>query len=276
VLAFGLLLTAVLYAALLKRLALQQANQTLAAEDESRRAFFAEASHELRMPLTIIRGEAQIALRNQGEAHHDTVEALGRILDQTRAVSRVLDDLFLIARAAAGGLTMSMRRLDAGQLVRQTACEFSTLASEYGATMQCRADLGLEVMADAGRLRQALAALIDNALRHTRKGVALLVEGYRDGSQVVLAVSDDGPGIDPAMAQQLFQRFRRGHTRSEGSGLGLAVVRALAIAHRGSVVIERSSGGGARVCIALPACEESAARTEVDGRGEGHEFTTAG
>lgn len=250
-LVLGLLMAVTLFFLLLKRLALQKTHLALAAEDERRRAFLVDASHELRLPITIIRGEAEVALRQETGARTETVEALERILSQTRSVTRLLEDMFLIARAEAGGLRMNLHRLDAGAVAKATACDFSILAGEAGASVVCQCESDLMVVADADRLRQVLAALIDNALRHTRAGVTVRVEAKADAGSVLLAVSDDGPGIDPALAAELFQRFRRCRTRSEGSGLGLAVVRALTEAFGGTVRIENAAVG-ARICLRLP------------------------
>jgi signal transduction histidine kinase len=272
-LVFGLLMAVTLLFVLLKRLTLQKANFALAADDERRRAFLVDASHELRIPVTIIRGEAQVALRQETGARSETVEALERILEQTRSATRMLDDLFLIARAEAGGLRMNLQRIDAGVLAKQTACDFSTLACESGATVVCHKEPDLPVIADADRLRQALAALIDNALRHTREGVIVVVGAKSDGDDVVISVSDDGPGIDPDIAAELFQRFRRGRTRSEGSGLGLTVVRALAEAFGGTVRIEAPTSG-ARICLRLPLA--TSAVEQNGSQGDAHELTVAG
>lgn len=276
-LTFGLLVSATLFVVLLKRMALQKTNLALEAEDERRRAFLVDASHELRIPLTIIRGEAQVALRRDAGEHPETAEALERILSQTRAVTRMLDDLFLIARAEAGGLHMNLQRVDVGELASATASDFSTIACESGARVSCRRDTGLVVMADVDRLRQMLAALIDNALRHTWQGVTVKVEARRDGASVLLTVDDDGPGIDPAIADQLFQRFRRSRTRSDGSGLGLTVTRALAEAHTGSVGIERSPMGGARIVVRLQSAPTLTHTRETSTEtGAIHEFTATG
>lgn len=231
---------------------LERANAALSAEDERRRTFLADASHELRMPLTIIRGEAQVALRAGDQGAPDATEALERILEQTRVLTRLLDDLFLIARAEAGGLRLNLRTADIAELVLRVAHDFSTIACESGATVRADAPGRLLVRIDPDRVRQALGALIDNALRHTRPGVDVRVAAEAQDEWVVITVSDDGPGIDPTAAADLFGRFRRGRTRSDGSGLGLTVVRALAEAHGGTASLGNAERGGARAVLKLP------------------------
>ena len=231
---------------------LEQANAALFAEDERLRAFLADVSHELRTPLTIIRGEVQVALREADRTAVDPVEVYERILQQTRGLSRLVDDLFLIARAEAGGLRLQLQDVDVNDVVAAVAQDFSTLAAEQGATVQTRLSEAVLARADPDRIRQALAALIVNALRHTKPEVNILIETRADPEWVMLSVSDDGPGIDPTMASELFGRFRRGRSRGEGSGLGLTVVRALAGAQGGGARLETSEMGGVRAVIWLP------------------------
>jgi signal transduction histidine kinase len=230
---------------------LKEANAALSAEDERRRLFLAEASHELRIPVTIIRGEAEVALRS-GASGAEAAETFERIIEQTRDITRLLEDLFLIAHAEAGGLRLTLQPIDVNELVAHLAHDFSSLAFESGASV--RADVSGTLMAtiDAGRVRQALSALIDNALRHTHDGVSITLATQLDGDQVLIRVDDDGPGIAESEAQDLFGRFRRGATRGEGSGLGLTVVRALAQAHGGTASLRRSAAGGVSAVLTLP------------------------
>lgn len=233
---------------------LEQANAALSAEDERLRAFLADVSHELRTPLTIIRGEVQVALRAQDRMAVDPADVYERILQQTRGLSRLVNDLFLIARAEAGGLRLDLQEVDVSRLAVGVAHDFSTLACEQGATVRARPSPPVFALCDPDRVRQALAALIDNALRHTRPEVNILVETAEEAGSVLLKVSDDGPGIDPSIAGALFGRFRRGATRGEGSGLGLTVVRALALAQGGDAWLDSAATGGARAVVRLPGC----------------------
>jgi signal transduction histidine kinase len=138
------------------------------------------------------------------------------------------------------------------ELVAHLAQDFSTLAFEFGASVRAEVAGPLTATIDAGRVRQALSALIDNALRHTRKGVAVTLMTQLEGDVVHIRVDDDGPGIPESEAQNLFGRFRRGATRGEGSGLGLTVVRALAQAHGGTASLRRSKAGGVSAVLSLP------------------------
>jgi signal transduction histidine kinase len=242
---------------------LERTNSALCEEHARRRTFLADASHELRMPLTIIRGETQVALRTSLQASQDHTEVFERILEQTRVLTRVFDDLFLIARAEAGGLRLDLRVVDLGELVRRVAQDFSTIACEWGATVRVEASCGLTARVDPDRVRQALVALIDNALRHGGAGVCVRVEARATAEGITITVTDNGPGIDSGMATELFTRFRRGATQSDGSGLGLSVVRAGAEAHGGSASLGNAGQGGARATLRFPKSKPR----QIDARG---------
>lgn len=228
---------------------LKRANHELAVSDGRRRAFLADIGHELRTPLTIIRGEAQVALRTMEEQDFNPQEAFERIIKHTHDLGRMVDDLFLIARAEAGGLPLQMQNMDLQQMAQELAGDYDALAADQGATIRALPGPPAICTADPDRLRRALTALVDNALRHTRTGVHVEIETSVTPRGVQVAVSDDGPGVDPAIVPELFQRFRRGHTRSEGSGLGLSLVRALAEAQGGSARLENRATGGLRAII---------------------------
>jgi two-component system OmpR family sensor kinase len=231
---------------------LRKANAALSAEDERRRRFLAEASHELRMPVTIIRGEAEVALRSGAIGPAEAAETFERILEQTRDITRLLQDLFLIAHAEAGGLSLTREIVDVNELVAHLADDLSTLASESGASVRADVSGPLLASVDARRVRQALSALVDNALRHTRSGVNITLATQLEGDNVHIRVDDDGPGIQEGDPEDLFGRFRRGPTRGEGSGLGLTVVRALAEAHGGTATLRTSAAGGVSAVLSLP------------------------
>ena len=223
---------------------LEQANAKLAAADERRRAFLADVSHELRTPLTIIRGEAQVALRTVDRKGFEPQEAFERILQQTHDLSRMVDDLLVIALAEAGRLPLEREVLDLRELGERLAGDFEILVGETGGSIQSVAGPAVFASGDRDRLRRALAALIENSLRHSQPGVAITVEASTSARGVAISVSDNGPGLDFAQASSLFERFHRGETRGEGSGLGLSLVHALVQAHGGHTLLTPNPGGG--------------------------------
>lgn len=231
---------------------LEEANGKLAAADERRRAFLADVSHELRTPLTIIRGEAQVALRTLERKGTDQQEAFERILQQTHDLGRMVDDLLVIALAEAGRLPLDRDVLDLRELGARLAGDFETLVHEMGGTIHWVAGPAVFAAVDRDRLRRALAALIENALRHCPPGVAITIESAIDGGCASIAVSDNGPGLDFAQAERLFERFHRGEARGEGSGLGLSLVHALVQAHGGRTRLSPRPGGGTVATLEFP------------------------
>ncbi len=231
---------------------LQHANAKLAAADERRRAFLADVSHELRTPLTIIRGEAQVALRAADRADFCPHEPLERILQQTHDLGRMVDDLLLIAQAEVGKLPLEREVLDLRKLGEGLAADFDTLANEMSGSISSVPGPAVFASVDRTRLRRALAALIENSLRHSQNGVGIVIEARGTDREAEIAVSDDGPGLDFDRAECLFERFRRGEARGEGSGLGLSLVHALARAHGGRIALLPREGGGTVAILRFP------------------------
>ena len=231
---------------------LEHANAKLAAADERRRAFLADVSHELRTPLTIIRGEAQVALRTVGRKGAEPQEAFERILQQTHDLSRMVDDLLVIALAEAGRLPLERELLDLRELGSRITADFETLVSQTGGSIRSVTGPAVFASGDRDRLRRALAALIENSLRHSQRGVAIIVEASADADGVTISVSDNGPGLDFAKASSLFERFHRGEARGEGSGLGLSLVHALVQAHGGYTELTPNAGGGTVATLHFP------------------------
>jgi two-component system sensor histidine kinase TctE len=173
----------------------------------------------------------------------------------------MVNDLFLIARAEAGGLPLQREAIALGDLAGRVVSDFETLVEQRAGTIRIAHAAPVVALVDCSRLRRALAALIENALQHCERGVNIEVEIAAEDGFAVISVSDDGPGLDFAKADQLFQRFRRGRTRAEGSGLGLSLVRALVAAHGGTTLLAPRQGGGTCVAMRLPmaASHEAAA-----------------
>ncbi len=231
---------------------LQHAYAKLSDMDERRRAFLADVSHELRTPLTIIRGEAQVALRMADRPGEDPHETLERIVEQTRDLSCMVDELLLLALADVGGLPLERTLCDVQEIVARAASDFDVVVSDMGGSIVALNGPTTHAMVDRDKLRRVLATLIENALRHCPPGVNIVLDVSAQGEQALVAVCDDGPGIDPGATRQLFQRFRRGTTAGEGSGLGLHLARALVEAHDGEITLHTRPEGGTRVLLSLP------------------------
>jgi two-component system, OmpR family, sensor kinase len=205
---------------------------------ERERRFVADASHELRTPVAVIRAELDAALRAGG--HDEQVrEALVAALEECDHLAQLAEDLLVVARAAEGELPMRRETVEVRPLLEGVRARFGDRAREHGRGLRVDGGDGLRLEADEFRLRQALGNLVDNALRHGAGEIVLRARrGATDGA-VELEVADHGPGFDPDLASQAFERFARGdaaRTRG-GTGLGLAIVRAIAEAHGGRAEI---------------------------------------
>ncbi len=215
---------------------------------ERERSFVADASHELRTPVAVIKTEIEGALRAGG--HDPQVhEALVSSLEECDHLGQLAEDLLVVARAGEGELELHPEPLDARELLERTRGRFADRAGERGRSIRVEADDGQIVYGDELRLRQALGNLVDNALRHGAGEIEL--SSRRDGTGVQLAVSDAGAGFEPDFAARAFDRFTRGDVArsSSGTGLGLAIVRTIAEAHGGRAEVVPGPGAGVRIWL---------------------------
>jgi two-component system OmpR family sensor kinase len=214
------------------------------------RRLLSDASHELRTPLTVLRTEVQLALRGERDAA-ELRAALESVEQESARLSRLADDLLVLARADQGRLPVRREPLDAGDLLRAAAARAETSAVRAGRRVVAEAADGAP-LADPDRTAQALDNLVANALTHGRGEVRLLARSV-DGS-VELHVTDGGEGFPDGLLEHAFDRFTRGEPgrSGEGTGLGLAIVAAIARAHGGTVGARNIPEGGADVWISLP------------------------
>jgi signal transduction histidine kinase len=214
---------------------------------ERERSFVADASHELRTPIAVIKTELEGALRTEEKAH--VREALLAALEECDHLAQLAEDLLVIARAADGRLPVRREWLHAREVLDGVRHRFADRAAEHGRRIQVQAGPDVRVHADGLRLEQALGNLVDNALRHGEGDVVLSARPVAGG--IEFDVADDGPGFAAGIADSAFERFTRGdeaRTRS-GTGLGLAIVSAVAGAHGGEATIVAARGGKVRVWL---------------------------
>ncbi len=222
---------------------------------ESMRRFVADASHELRTPLAVIRGEADVALSQERTAA-EYRESLGVVLDESRRLSRLVDDLLNLARADAGRIKLQVEDFYLNELVADCCRSLSPLAAERRITLECRCAADVSFQGDEQLLRRLVLNLLDNALRYTPEGgrVEAVVEAGERG--VRLLVSDNGPGIPPEAAPHVFERFYRAdkaRSRADGGfGLGLSIVQWIAETHKGAVRLDTRSNAGTTFTVTLP------------------------
>jgi len=226
---------------------------------ESQRQFIHEASHELRNPLAVIRTNLEVTLGDPDASAAELRRTAEIVERSTERMARLVDDLLVYARR--GTLSLERAPLDASLLVNEAVDEFRAPAEARLVRLIGESEPGLWVEGDRLALRQALANLLANAVRLSPEGTTIRVSAGREAPWIWLAVQDQGPGIDPADQERVFQRFWRGDpaaSRTEGrSGLGLTIVRQIAEAHGGEVKLVSEPGRGAAFAVWLPAAATS-------------------
>ena len=225
----------------------------LQAAFEHERRFVADASHELRTPLALLRTELELALRRP-RPPEELRDALASALEETERLSRLADDLLLIARSEEGPLPIRPETVSANQLLASVARRFEARAVQAGRLLQVRPSAA-RVTVDPQRIAQALDNLVDNALTYGRGDIVL--DAIESEGGLELHVVDHGAGFPEPFLERAFDRFSRADdARSRGgAGLGLSIVRLVAEAHGGTAGAANRTDGGADVWIRLPANE---------------------
>ena len=228
-------------------------NERLAEIDRSRRLFFAKLSHELRTPVTVVRGEAEVALR-LGDDTAAMRGVLGEIVVQADVIDRRLEELLGIARADDGRLSLDRAPVDLTALVEASAASVAGFATSNDVTLDVRTPgVPLVISGDARWLQQAALTVIDNGIKFSGAGT-LMVELSRSPTGAVLAIADRGPGIAEADLPYVFDPYyqsAKARSRS-GVGLGLALAKWIVDQHHGSIRAENAVGGGCIITIELP------------------------
>jgi signal transduction histidine kinase len=228
--------------ALAFRRAFRRVAGAFAEQDRLRRQLMADVAHELRTPLAILQGRIEGLL--DGVYPRDETH-LAELLEETRHLGRLVEDLGTLAHAEAGALELRKEPVDLGDLVRDVAASLPRPVA-----VEVPEDLPiLEV--DPVRIRQVLLNLLANALHHTPEDGRVSVEAETRPQRVLIRVRDTGSGIAPEDLPRLFERFQKG-SGSRGSGLGLPIARKLVLAHGGDIGVESIVGEGTEVTVSLP------------------------
>jgi two-component system OmpR family sensor kinase len=230
---------------------------------ESRlRRFVADASHELRTPLTSIRGYAELFRRGAGSRPEDLEKSMARIEAEALRMGVLVDDLLLLARLDQGR-PLEREPVDLAGVVAEAVEAARAIDPER--PIDFDAETPVEVPGDEGRLRQVVDNLLDNARVHTPPGTAVHVGVRKDGDEIVVSVSDEGPGLSSEEKAKAFERFYRGdpvRSRSTGgAGLGLSIAGAIVEAHGGTVIASSEEGTGALFEVRVPASDGAPADT---------------
>jgi two-component system OmpR family sensor kinase len=222
---------------------------------ERERRLIADASHELRSPLAVLRTELELA-DQPGRSRAELAESVSHAAREADRVARLAEDLLFLARTDQGGPNVAPTRQPLHPVLAGAVSAASGRAAAAGIRLELEVDAGLDAPIDADRLRQAADNLLDNALRVSPRGSAVQVQAERRDGTVTLAVSDAGPGFPAEFLPHAFERFRRAdpaRTRQHGgAGLGLAIVEAIARGHGGRAEAANRPEGGAVVRLILP------------------------
>ncbi len=233
-------------------------NGMLARLDDSfnrTREFTLHASHELKTPLTVLCGEAEIASRDESLPPAERERAASQ-LDELRRLARIVDGLTLLARADAGQITLAMEPVKLDELVRDNFADAQILAEPHGIYVELSACEEIAVRGDRHRLRQLLLNLADNAVKYNQPQGRVMMSLRRAGDMVEFTIANTGPGIPPEVLPRVFDRFFRGdpaHSPTvDGCGLGLSIAKWIVSAHRGTIQIESVPSKLTTVTVRLP------------------------
>ena len=230
----------------------------LEASFQSQKRFTADASHELRLPLTIMKGEIEVALR-QPRSTEDYADTLKHQLDTIERMQRIVNDLLTLAKADAGTLELAQERIDLSLLLQEAGQHHLVLFAQKGIDLDMQLEDGLEVMGDASHLERAILNLLNNAWKYAPEGSTVHMEAHAQDNHVRISVRDEGQGIGAEHQALIFDRFYRADdararqgAAAGGAGLGLAICKRIVEAHGGRIWVESQPGHGAQFCIDLP------------------------
>jgi two-component system OmpR family sensor kinase len=219
------------------------------------RQFSADASHELQTPLTILKGELEVALRSS-RSPEEYQRVLKSGLQEIDRIAHLVEGLLLLARADAGVLRMDLRPVDLKQLVEEVYKQVNILADSRSVNISLDSAESVSVRGDYEHLRRLLLNLVDNGIKYTPAGGYVTLSLKTTGRWASLQVCDTGTGLSGEDQELVFQRFyRAAKTRSEGgqsTGLGLCIARSIAEAHGGRIEVESTPGKGSTFTVLLP------------------------
>jgi len=222
--------------------------------EETRREFFATVSHELRSPLTSIRGAAELLREGVPGPLNEKQRRLADIVSVSSGrLLRMVNQILEMSRLQAGLVELERSALDLGELVDRAVEELHPLASEASVTLECeRIGASFEYCGDLERLHQVIVNLGANAIRFTQPGGRVVTRVIDAGPEFELQVEDTGVGIPADALPHIFEAYRQAHRERGGTGLGLAIVRGITEAHGGRVTVESREGKGSRFTVLLP------------------------
>ena len=221
---------------------------------QTQRQFMADASHELRTPVSVVRATADVMLSRDHRDEAEYREAVAIVGGQARRLGRLVEDMLVLARADAGGYPLRPVDLYLDEVVADCRRAVDVLATERGVTIRSAGSPDIPFRGDEDLLRRLVLNVLQNAVQHTPSGGSVAVDIRREAEAVRIRVTDEGPGIPPDDQRRIFDRFVQldAARRGQGTGLGLPIARWIAEAHRGTLVLERSGPDGTTFCVSLP------------------------
>ncbi len=227
---------------------------------EQQRRFVADASHELRTPVAILRGETEVTLSKADRSPEEYRETLGILRDEAERLARIIEDLFTLTRADAGQYPLNLRDAYLDELTSNALVRARSLALAKRITLCPSIEPDLPIHADESLVGRMLLNLLDNAIKYSPPGSTVQLVCRREEDHYRISISDNGPGIPPGLKAKIFERFFRvdkARSRAEGdtggAGLGLSITRWIAEAHHGSLELSRSDSSGSTFSVCLPA-----------------------
>jgi heavy metal sensor kinase len=227
---------------------------------ERQRRFVADASHELRTPVAILFGEADVTLAQSTRTTEEYRESLSILRGEARRLKHIVEDLFTLARADAGQHPLMLTDFYLDELVAECARNVRTLAGAKQLALHCETPREILIHADEALLRRMIMNLLDNAIKYTPSGGTVRICGGEKDSEYSISISDTGPGIPAELQPRIFERFFRAdkvRARAEsdggGAGLGLSISQWIAGAHGGRIELTQSDENGSTFAVFFPA-----------------------
>lgn len=241
---------------------LHQLNEELKRMDGARREFLADISHELRTPITVIRGEAEVTLRGEDRSADEYKDALQRIIELAMQLGKYVNDLLFLARAETANLQFEWACLDLTELVASAVEDFQVMAQDNAISVSL--DVPPHVVwvhGDNQRLRQVLFILGDNACRYSRPAGHIAVALVLEGNHACISLTDSGIGIPTQDLDRIFDRHFRSQnarrSRDDGTGLGLPMAKSILKAHGGTIKVVSTENSGSTFTVTLPLISEA-------------------
>jgi heavy metal sensor kinase len=226
---------------------------------ERQKRFIADASHELRTPVAILRGETEVTLSRTDRSPEEYRETLRILRDESQRLAHIVEDLFTLTRADAGECPLRQRDLYLEELAADVLRRARSLAMAKEITLHSAIAEEMPIRADEALLRRMVLNLLDNAIKYTPKGGTITLDCHRRGAEYAMSITDTGEGIPAELQQRVFERFFRADKsrprqegESGGAGLGLSISRWIAEAHHGRLELTRSDPTGSTFTVLLP------------------------